>query len=80
MRILKFLKTGITIPKDLLEKIGFHIGDSIETHIYNGRLILFKKPMHHSRMKFQKGKNQLNSQDLNWLEVDMVEAPEKDSI
>ena len=66
---------GLTIPKELLEAGNFSLGDSLEVHLYNGRLILFKKPAHHSEMKF-KGDTSLSREDLEWLEADFEEGPE----
>jgi antitoxin component of MazEF toxin-antitoxin module len=66
---------GLTIPKELLEKGNFSLGDSLEVHLYNGRLILFKKPLHHSEMKFE-GDSSLNTEDEQWLEADFDEGIE----
>lgn len=63
---------GLTIPKDILDKGKFSIGDSLEVHLYNGRLILFKKPPHHSEMKFE-GDTSLSVEDKEWLEADLGE-------
>ena len=66
---------GVTLPKEILEKGQFSIGDSFEVHLYNGRLILFKKPVHHSEMKFE-GDTSLNAEDQEWLEADFKEGIE----
>ena len=66
---------GLTIPKELLEEGNFSLGDSLEVHLYNGRLILFKKPLHHSEMKFE-GDTSLNKEDHGWLEADFGEKVE----
>lgn len=61
---------GFTIPKEILEKGNFSIGDFLEAHIHNGRLILFKKPLHHSEMKFE---GQQDKEDLEWANADLDE-------
>ena len=66
---------GLTIPKELLEEGDFSLGDSLEVHLYNGRLILFKKPLHHSEMKFE-GDTSLSKEDQEWLEADFSEKVE----
>lgn len=66
---------GLTIPKELLDQGNFSLGDSLEIHLYNGRLILFKKPLHHSDMKFE-GDTSLNQEDHQWLEADFEEGNE----
>jgi antitoxin component of MazEF toxin-antitoxin module len=66
---------GLTIPKDILDKGQFSLGDSLEIHLYNGRLILFKKPLHHSEMKFE-GDTSLSPEDIEWLEADFEEGIE----
>jgi antitoxin component of MazEF toxin-antitoxin module len=63
---------GLTIPKEILEKGDFSLGDSLEIHLYNGRLIIFKKPPHHSEMKFE-GDTSLDSEDNEWLDADLGE-------
>ena len=64
---------GVTFSKDILEKVNLSVGDHLEVHVYNGRLILFKKPPHHSKMKF-KGSNKLTKEDVDWLEADFEEG------
>jgi hypothetical protein len=59
----------------LLDKGQFSLGDSLEIHLYNGRLILFKKPLHHSEMKFE-GDTSLSPEDIEWLEADFEEGIE----
>jgi antitoxin component of MazEF toxin-antitoxin module len=61
---------GLIVPKEILEKGNFLIGDSLEINIYNGRLILFKKPPHHSEMKFE---GQQEKEDLEWADADFGE-------
>ncbi|MGB0453821.1 MAG: AbrB/MazE/SpoVT family DNA-binding domain-containing protein [Bacteriovoracaceae bacterium] len=61
---------GLTLPKDLLEKGDFSLGDTLEVYLYNGRLILFKKPLHHSEMTFEGGQD---SSDLEWTNADLGE-------
>lgn len=61
---------GLTIPKDILEKGNFALGDCLEVHLYNGRLILFKKPPHHSEMKFEGNQE---TEDLEWADADLGE-------
>jgi antitoxin component of MazEF toxin-antitoxin module len=61
---------GFTIPKEILEKSDFSIGDSLEAHIHNGRLILFKKPLHHSEMKFE---GPQSKEELEWADADLGE-------
>jgi antitoxin component of MazEF toxin-antitoxin module len=63
---------GLTIPKEILDKGSFSVGDSLEIHLYNGRLILFKKLSHHSEMKFE-GNTDLSAEDKEWLESDLGE-------
>ena len=66
---------GLTIPKEILEKGHFSVGDTFEVHLYNERLILFKKPPHHSEMKFE-GDTSLSDEDKEWLESDFEEGLE----
>ena len=44
---------GFTLPKDLLKKANFKLGDVLEVSLYNGKLIIFKAKPHHSKMKFE---------------------------
>lgn len=61
---------GITIPKDILEKANFSLGDLLEVHLHNGRLILIKKPLLHSEMKFE---GQQYKEELEWADADLGE-------
>jgi len=61
---------GLTIPKDILEKAGFSLGDALELHLHNGRLIVFKKPPHHSEMTFE---GTQDSEDIEWADADLDE-------
>lgn len=63
---------GVTISKDLLEKTGFELGDELEVQIYNGKLIIFKKPLHHSKMRFD-GTVEVTKEDQAWLDADLGE-------
>ena len=63
---------GFTIPKDILNKGNFDLGDELEVHVHNGRLIIFKKPQHHSQMKFE-GDTKLSQEDKDWLDADLGE-------
>jgi len=64
---------GLTIPKDILEKGNFELGDTLELVLYNGRMILFKKPQHHSQMKFD-GKQ--DESEIEWADADLGEWDE----
>ena len=61
---------GFAIPKDLLEKSEFELGDTLEAYIYNGRLVVFKKPKHHSEMNFE---GEQETEDLEWADSDLGE-------
>jgi len=63
---------GVTISKELLEKTGFELGDELEIQTYNGKLIIFKKPLHHSKMNFE-GPSELSEEDQAWLNADLGE-------
>ena len=63
---------GVTISKELLEKTGFELGDELEIQTYNGKLIIFKKPLHHSEMSFA-GPSELSDEDQAWLNADLGE-------
>lgn len=62
---------GFTIPKDLLEKGNFKLGDILEATLYNGKLIIFKAKPHHSKMKFVDPK--LSNEDKVWADEDFGE-------
>jgi len=76
MGVIKLKKIGnsqgVTISKELLEKTGFELGDELEVQIYDGKLIIFKKPLHHSEMKF-KGPTDISEEDQAWLNADLGE-------
>lgn len=57
---------GFTIPKDMIEKSSFELGESLEVHLHNGRFIIFKKPPHHSEMIF-KGKQE--QEEIDWADA-----------
>lgn len=61
---------GFTIPKDIIEKGHFSIGDDLEIVLYKGRLILFKKPPHHSEMKFE---GAVENEDIDWADAELGE-------
>lgn len=63
---------GVTLPKEILEQGNFTLGDQLEVHVYNGRLILFKKPIHHSQMNFD-GDNFLSKEEQEWVNADLGE-------
>lgn len=61
---------GVAIPKELIEKSPFKLGDTLEVYLYNDKLILFKKPLHHSEMSFD---GQQEPEDLEWADADLGE-------
>tara|TARA_B100001971_G_C18268046_1_gene596734 strand:+ start:179359 stop:179595 length:237 start_codon:yes stop_codon:yes gene_type:complete len=63
---------GFTLPKELLERGNFKLGDELEIHLYNGRLIIFKKPQHHTEMSFEDNNN-LDKEDREWIDSDLGE-------
>ena len=63
---------GFTIPKEILNKGNFDLGDELEVQVHNGRLIIFKKPLHHSEMKFE-GNVDLEKEDSEWVDADLGE-------
>ena len=76
-RIIKDLKLikignslGVVLPKVIIKACGLCLGDIIEAHEKNGRLLLFKKPVHHSKMKFIV---QQESDDIEWADICMDE-------
>ena len=61
---------GVTLPKEILEQGDFSLGDSLEVYVHNGRIIIFKKPPHHSEMVFEGAQDE---SDLEWADADMGE-------
>lgn len=61
---------GFTIPKDMIEKSSFELGESLEAHLHNGRFIIFRKPLHHSKMVF---KEEQEKEDIEWADADLGE-------
>lgn len=61
---------GFTIPKEILDKADFNLGDQLEVHHINGKLIIFKKPAHHTEMKFEGAQDQ---SEIDWAEADLGE-------
>lgn len=61
---------GFTIPKELMEKGNFSIGDILEATVFNEKIILFKKPLHHSQMTFEDSDDDI---DKEWIDADLGE-------
>jgi antitoxin component of MazEF toxin-antitoxin module len=61
---------GLTIPKEVLDKSPFELGDSLEVHLHNARFIIFKKPPHHSEMVFE---GEQEKEDIEWADASLGE-------
>lgn len=61
---------GVTLPKEFLDKNGLELGDKLEVHFINGRIVMFKSLPHHSEMVFEGEQDQ---DEIEWADADLGE-------